>query len=34
MAADRVVFLADGRVVSDLYAPAEDEILATLKELV
>ncbi|MBN1528581.1 MAG: ABC transporter ATP-binding protein [Thermoleophilaceae bacterium] len=32
-AADRVVFLADGRIVSDLYAPAEDEILATLKEL-
>jgi putative ABC transport system ATP-binding protein len=32
-AADRVVFLADGRVVSDLYSPAEDEILATLKEL-
>ena len=33
-AADRVVFLADGRIVSDLYSPAEDEILATLKELV
>jgi putative ABC transport system ATP-binding protein len=33
-AADRGVFLADGRVVSDLYSPAEDEILATLKELV
>ena len=32
--ADRVVFLADGRIVSDLYSPAEDEILATLKELV
>ena len=31
-AADRVVFLADGRIVSDLY-PAEDEILETLKEL-
>jgi putative ABC transport system ATP-binding protein len=32
-AADRVVFLADGRIVSDLYSPAEDEILETLKEL-
>jgi putative ABC transport system ATP-binding protein len=31
--ADRALFLADGRIVSDLYSPAEDEILETLKEL-
>ena len=33
LAADRVVFLADGRIVSDLRSPAEDEVLATLKEI-
>jgi putative ABC transport system ATP-binding protein len=25
--ADRVVFLADGRIVEDLYAPTEEQIL-------
>jgi putative ABC transport system ATP-binding protein len=29
--ADRVLFLADGRVVADLENPAEGEILAALK---
>jgi putative ABC transport system ATP-binding protein len=29
--ADRVLFLADGRVVADLAAPSEDDILAALK---
>jgi putative ABC transport system ATP-binding protein len=29
--ADRVVFLADGRIVADLDNPGEDEILAALK---
>jgi putative ABC transport system ATP-binding protein len=29
--ADRVLFLADGRIVADLDNPAEDEILAALK---
>ncbi|HYP49076.1 MAG TPA: ABC transporter ATP-binding protein [Thermoleophilaceae bacterium] len=31
--ADRVVFLADGRIVSDLDAPSEAEILETVKEI-
>ena len=31
--ADRVLFLADGRIVSDLAGPAEDDILAAMKEL-
>jgi putative ABC transport system ATP-binding protein len=29
--ADRVLFLADGRLVADLDNPGEDEILAALK---
>ena len=29
--ADRVLFLADGRIVADLETPGEDEILAALK---
>ena len=29
--ADRVLFLADGRVVADLDHPTEDEILAALR---
>jgi putative ABC transport system ATP-binding protein len=29
--ADRVLFLADGRIVADLENPTEDEILAALK---
>jgi putative ABC transport system ATP-binding protein len=33
-AADRVVFLADGRIVDDLTAPSEDEILAAMREAV
>ena len=32
-AADRTVFLADGRLVSDLADPTEDDVLATVKEL-
>jgi putative ABC transport system ATP-binding protein len=31
--ADRVLFLADGRIVRDLVVPTEDEILAAMKEL-
>jgi putative ABC transport system ATP-binding protein len=31
--ADRVLFLADGRVVSDVEGATEDEILETVKEL-
>ena len=31
--ADRVLFLADGRLVSDLESPSEDEVLATVKEM-
>ena len=31
--ADRAVFLADGRLVSDLADPTEDDVLATVKEL-
>ena len=31
--ADRVLFLADGRIVADLVAPTEDDILATMKEI-
>ena len=30
--ADRVLFLADGRVVADLAEPTEDAILAAMKE--
>jgi putative ABC transport system ATP-binding protein len=30
--ADRVLFLADGRVVADLAEPSEGEIFAALKE--
>jgi putative ABC transport system ATP-binding protein len=30
--ADRVVFIGDGRVVSDLAEPTEDEVLAAVKE--
>ena len=33
VAADRTVFLADGRLVSDLADPTEDDVLATVKEL-
>jgi len=32
--ADRTVFLADGRIVADLDAPTEAEILAAYKEAV
>jgi putative ABC transport system ATP-binding protein len=32
-AADRVLFLADGRLVSDVEGATEDEILETVKEL-
>jgi hypothetical protein len=31
--ADRVVFIADGRVVADLDAPTEADILAAYKEV-
>jgi putative ABC transport system ATP-binding protein len=31
--ADRVLFLADGRLVSDVEGASEDEILETVKEL-
>ena len=31
-AADRVLFLADGRIVGDLVAPTEDEIIAAMRE--
>jgi putative ABC transport system ATP-binding protein len=31
-AADRVLFLADGRIVGDLAAPTEDEIIAAMRE--
>jgi putative ABC transport system ATP-binding protein len=30
--ADRVLFLADGQIVNDLYAPDEEQILAAVKE--
>ena len=30
--ADRVLFLADGRIVADLADPTEDDVLAALKE--
>jgi putative ABC transport system ATP-binding protein len=30
--ADRVLFLADGRIVADLAEPTEGEILAAMKE--
>jgi putative ABC transport system ATP-binding protein len=30
--ADRVVFIGDGRIVSDLAEPTEDEVLAAVKE--
>jgi putative ABC transport system ATP-binding protein len=32
-AADRVLFLADGRIVADLDRPTEDDVLATMKEI-
>ena len=32
-AADRVLFLADGRIVADLDRPDEDDVLATMKEI-
>jgi putative ABC transport system ATP-binding protein len=31
--ADRVLMLADGRIVHDLATPSEDEILAAMREL-
>jgi putative ABC transport system ATP-binding protein len=31
--ADRVLFLDDGHIVSDVYSPTEDDVLATMKEL-
>jgi putative ABC transport system ATP-binding protein len=31
--ADRVLFLADGRVVKDMAAPAEDAVLAAMGEI-
>ncbi len=31
--ADRVLFLADGRIVADLAAPTEDDVLGTMKEI-
>ena len=31
-AADRVLFLADGRIVGDLAAPTEDQIIAAMRE--
>jgi putative ABC transport system ATP-binding protein len=31
-AADRVLFLADGRIVGDLAGPSEDEIIAAMRE--
>jgi putative ABC transport system ATP-binding protein len=30
--ADRVLFLADGRIVADLHGPSEDDIIAALKD--
>jgi putative ABC transport system ATP-binding protein len=30
--ADRVVFLADGRIVGDLAEPTEDQIIASMRE--
>ena len=32
LAADRVLFLADGRIAGDLLAPTEDEIIAAMRE--
>jgi putative ABC transport system ATP-binding protein len=32
-AADRVLFLADGRIVADLASPDEDDVLSTMKEI-
>ena len=32
-AADRVLFLADGRIVADLERPTEDDVLGTMKEI-
>ena len=31
-AADRVLFLADGRIVGDLGEPTEDQIIAAMRE--
>ena len=32
-AADRVLFLADGRIVGDLAEPTEDEVIAAMREV-